>query len=296
MPPGRAPANTTLGNSGASKVPTRRTTRVYVLVAALIAFLAFILVLGGGGKPGGSLYVYKAKTDVAARERLTRQLFDVVAVSKDEVVGGAYVAASEAKLRKENPLSAMLSRYPIAKGSQLVESMAGGSVQVPNDLGETDRLISISAIAARSVGGSLRVGDHIDIIAVGGQPSKAALVLSDAEIVAVSISGAQIDAAAQRQAAAAETGGAKDPSTYLPGNPIPGLYTIKVAPSMAARLAVLDANAALYLTYRSPGAKSSASPAWDIERALCSGTAGSDSVAIDPTMDGGCGFILTPVR
>lgn len=262
----------------ASKLPSRSKTRTYTALALGMGFIAMLAFMTMSSPDRGKIFVYVAERALPARARLAKSDVKIVTVSKESVVGGAYQAGSEAALTKSFPVKEMYSRFPISKGAQLTRSMAGGPSGLTRDLGAGDRLISVSATTGTAVGGSLRVGDTVDIIAVGGSPQLASLVVSGAEIKAVSTSAREIDAAAQRQASAAESGGAKNPSKYLPGDPIPGLYTFKVSSDVATKLALLDQSAKLYLVYRAPNATSAAVNQYDLTGVLCAPTVGPDGI------------------
>lgn len=281
--PGPPMSGPTRGSAGApaagsSTLPTRSKTRTYTALALGLAIIAMLAVLVMSNPDRGKVFVYVAQRSVPARDHLDASRFRTVAVAGDAVVDGAYQAASSSALTKKFPVGQMYARYPISKGAQLTRAAAGSPVGLTKDLGPTDRLISISASAGNSVGGSLRVGDAVDIIAVGGTPQMVSLVVSGAEIKAIATSSREIDAAAQRQATAAETGGDKNPAKYLPGDPIPGLYTFKVSPDVATKLALLDQSAKLYLAYRAPGSTDGAVGQYDLYAALCAPTVGPNGL------------------
>jgi len=270
--PGSAPAPQQL------KVPTRRSTRTYLLVALVLAVFAFVAVLSLQSQVGGT-YVLKADQTVPARTKLTPTMFSVVPASPDDVVDGAY-KGSRAAMEKFS-LTGFYSRIPIAKGSQLTRDMAGSTADLTKELKENERLASFQARLARSVGGTVRVGDTVDIYGVadfstsGNSETVSWLLAENVRIVAVAPPESQLDSAAQRQSSAAQDGTAKSRNTYLPGDPLPGTYTVVVDAALIPRLLTVEESGELFLAYRAPDATNVAIPPQSIQSTVCAEAPGA---------------------
>lgn len=262
---------------GTPKAPTQRKTRIYLIIAVALAVLAGLLVLVGGSG-GSETYVFRATDAVAARAKLDAGMFEIAKVGDADVVDGAYSAGSETELRDKVDFSAGLyARYPMSKGTQLTSGLSGDSVELTAPLGADERLVSINAKAAWSVGGTLQVGDFVDVYATIMGNDGAGLsnmIMANAEIVALTLSGDQLDSASQSQQSdnsSTDGSSAKGRSNYLPGDPIPGNYTLRVKASDGERFAVLSEAGQFYIALRGAEADTVIGQATTAYEALCKG-------------------------
>lgn len=251
-----------VGGGGATNVPTRRNTRIYLLLALLLASVTvfFVFVVLGTSSPEG-IYVFRAKEAVSARQQLTPALFEVVAVQEDDLVAGAYRASSKEDLEKEVTFDNLVTRYPIARGAQLTVDAAGAVEEIDTVLQPGERLISVEASLADSAAGIIRPGDTIDLfaaVALGGGDAASnvvQMVVASAEVITVTVSASQLEAAASRQAGeAGPDAEAGDRGDYLPGDPIPGVYLIKVQVSDLPKVLAAVEWTKLYIAYRGQSA------------------------------------------
>jgi len=247
-----------VGATPPAGVPTKRSTRVNLMLAAVVAVFAVVLLLVLGGD-GGGVYVYRAAQNVPARGQLTEKMFEAVKVQDEDIVEGAFTADSKDELAKEVDFSdAKFTRYPIAKGSQLTEGLVSEPTQLPNStLAPDESLISITATVDYSVAGALKVGDTVDVYAIetGSGQARSSFVLGNAVISAIAPGTDLINSAAQRQATSADAGEEAARDELLPGDPIPGVYTLKVKADSVPRFAVLQDQTTYYLSYRGPGSQ-----------------------------------------
>lgn len=267
MPPVNAPGPMP-GQARAPK-PTRkrsgnsRSARTYLLAAVVLAVFAFGVVMLGTSE-GTATYVYKAKAPIGAGSIVTADMFDAVEVTDTEIVDGAFSAATVEELAAQIDFTSNpMILYPMPKGSMLVKAyLSENALAAPlaKPLAPGERLISIAARPADAVAGSIRVGDRVDIFAVGeAELAVAQLLVADVEVVAVSVPSGELDSVAQQQVNKAldGEGGNVAKDQLLPGDPLPGVYTIRVTENVAAKLLVANAHTTLVLAYRGPDATTS---------------------------------------
>ena len=258
--------------------PTKKKTRVYLLVAIVLAALAGVLVVSVAS-PTGGVWVYTANKTISPSTPLRASLFTATEVSSDAVVGGAYRATSESNLSSNFKWQNFFARYPISKNSQLTSNNGGSPGTLNRELKPGERLLSISANQSNAVGGNLRVGDTVDIYGAGDLDNESivSLLVTGVKIVDVSLSESDLSAAAQRQASDSSGGTSSGSSRndYLPGDPIPGTYTVVIQAEDVNKLAAADLFGTLFLSYRSPLAESVITAPLDLLTALCSPTSTS---------------------
>lgn len=260
MPP---PSPTPRGPSTAAgppvAVPTKRNTRIYLLLAILVAAVAmfFVLTVLGGVAPK-TVWVYKAKENITSQILLQENLFEPAEISEETLVEGAYRAATAEDLKEEVNFENLVTRYPIPKGAQLTVDAAGAIEEVNTDLAPDQRLVAVEARLANAAGGIIRPGDKVDLFAAAdlggdGEGRVVQMVLADVEVVAVTLSSEALEAAAGRQASeAAPDGEPGGKGEYFPSDPIPGVYLLKVLTSQVPRVVSTNEWTKLYVAYRGP--------------------------------------------
>lgn len=293
MPPGAYPAGppgTRVANpSTPMKVPAVRSTRAYLLVAVVLAAAAFLVVLSMSAKRAGT-YVLVAERTVPARTKLTKDMFAVKAVEKSTIVEGAYTSSNKEKLAKQDYVG-LYSRYALAKGSQLTKDAAGDNAELGQELTDNERLASFKATIADSVSGTLRVGDRVDVYGViaDGERTLSFLLASDIEVVGIAPPEDALNSAAQRQSGDSGEGtSSASRDKYLPGDPIPGVYTFVVTSDLIPRLLVIQAAGDLLLAYRAPGAANAPSEPIDVTQAVCTAPAGQPAPVLSPVLTALC--------
>lgn len=273
------------------KVKSKSSTRislVAMLVAVLVAFL--VVFVASGGEDGK--WVLVARQSIAARSTLDVDLFEARMLPEEAIVAGAVTADSVEELAKaadEAGIDGAVAQYPLPKDGQFSVNLISTETELARPLGENERLISVPAGFAAGVAGTVKVGDRVDLYAVGDSSNPVAnLVISDVEVAGVSLPEDQISALYQAQVSAAESGEEKSPSELLPGDPIPGVFTLRVPVDQVATVAVAAEHAELVLAYRGANASQTDHDPVDLYAVLCSVTTpeSGDQAAIDALLAG----------
>lgn len=296
-PPARGPVpqGPTPGAPGGptpkSVAGSQRQTRIYLMVAVLLAVIAAVAVLVFGGPKNSGVWVYQANQTIQPRTQLSAKMFTPVEVPATSLVQGSYRAASAEELASQVDFrSERFAQYLVERGSQLTRSMVSGPVKLDKALAPDERLIAISANVADTVAGAIKVGDHVDLYATGnvGDRQVSRLVLANAEIISVAPKASVIESAADRQAAEGSAQGATSRSDYLPTDAIPGTYILKVKSTMVGRLMLLNKQGGLFMAYRAPNATTDLPAMIDSTQALCAPTDVAEGAATTPAPADGC--------
>lgn len=205
----------------ADKAPTKRvvsTNRTLALVAAAVAVVAL---LAFNTIKSSSQYVVVSKISLPALSPITSSELGTVAVSKDAVVSGAYVASSaaDALAAAMKDISSKVTSVPLSANEQLSAAFFGQDQALAADLSASERLVSINQPVSNAVAGSLNVGDHVEVIA--SESSGPVVLAPDAMIVSIRASQSQYDNAASSQS------GSTSANQVLPQNPVPGMYILR---------------------------------------------------------------------
>lgn len=256
-PPGRAPEQAPSKGSRRSKEKkakepkpakpvTRRLISRQVGIAAVFAVVASGAVWFQLSGTDGAQYVVRVSSDLAAGAPVTADSLEAVTLPAAAIEPGTFTASSkDAALDKAlDALDGVVAQYPLAARSQLREASFGLQPTLGQDLAPTERLVSITASVASSVAGGLSVGDHVDIF--GASDGVSTLIASNVPITAISVSEDGWDSVADAQRADPDL----TPADSLPGDPVPGLYVVKVAADQVPALVNWNESATLYLTYR----------------------------------------------
>jgi Flp pilus assembly protein CpaB len=238
--------------------PTNRSGRTFKIMAgaAVAVFAGAMLFLN---TPEASVYVVKAKGNIGALATVDQAQLEAVKVTPEGLEAGAVTADSAEKALAEavKVINGRTTQYPIFSGAQLHQEMFSKTeVQLDSSLQADERLFSVNATVSGAVAGTIKPGDHVDVVAVTTNGDSAATVVAyDVTVAAVTVSEQQINSVAGSQ-----TGEGKDqnPQDLLPGNPIPGIYTLRIKQDQMTTLAAADGGTDLYLAYRAPGAKTAA--------------------------------------
>jgi Flp pilus assembly protein CpaB len=254
----------------AKKLPTKRKTRTSALAAVLLALVAGMVLFVGTGTTDDTVYAYRAKDLIAVRTPLTADMFDAVAVDPEVIPSDAITAPSAEELAAAVTFDGMVNLFPISAGTTLTTAMLSVDGMLSDPLAADERLISVSATFGNSVAGSLRVGDRVDVIGIGGSTLPVAqLLVTDVEVVAIAGPEDSIASAVARQFSAAEGGDQVTREEVLPADPIPGVYTLRVRADQATRLAIVSNQAYIFLSYRGPEASDTSLDPVDLAQVIC---------------------------
>lgn len=258
------------------QAPTKRVVDRQKVIAALFALIV------AGGLAGQqylskapNLYVVRVSSDVPAMTQVTPGMLTSTAVTANLLEPGAISAPSAAQaLAAAAKITAHgHTQYPLHAGQQLHSdefSTDGQLLAAP--LAPDERLLSISGNVASSVAGTIRPGDHVDVLAVASSGSgMSGVIASDVPVVSVTVSQDQYNNASSQQSGADRT---KKASELLPADPIPGIYVLRVKASQMTALTVADATAKVYLAYRGQGATVTDNTPQTVQQAICTGAVG----------------------
>jgi Flp pilus assembly protein CpaB len=270
-----------IGKDG--KPVTKKVVNRQFAVAGLFA----ILVAGVGvylaeGAHPSNTFVIRAAAPIAAGTTVDPSMLQAAALPADAIEPGTIQASSAAAAlaAAAKSLSGIVTEYPIAMDAQIHPDQFGIQANLGQPLAPTERLLSVSAAVSDSVSGALKPGDHVDILGVSGSGSM--LLDSDVTIVAISPSEDQYQAIAGQQ-----TGAGKNtvPQDLLPGDPVPGIYTLRLPDAKTTQLIDWATNAKLELIYRAANATDAGAPAPDCLAAAgtaCTPTSSSSSPGAIP--------------
>lgn len=244
-----------------------RTLLLLALISGLVAaVLVFVAVRSNNDDntatsvPEGDVTpVVVASQDIAAGSEITADMVKVVDVPAGLVVKNAITDSAL--------VVGQTARFPIAQGEQLVKASFGAQSEedglayvVPKGM----RAIAVSVEEVTAVGGLLRPGDRVDVIAVfdsdsntlgASRPTTAVTVLQDVEILAIAQEAQEPIPALEGETDAA---GQSRTSGKVPDNPDknPRASTITLAldPAQAVELAAIQQEAArIFLALRAVG-------------------------------------------
>jgi Flp pilus assembly protein CpaB len=252
-PDSRAHKGTTI-DDGAGAGATRKvlsSQRKRAIGFAALAVGLFLVTTSSAGPE--TSFVVRTVVPIQSLTPLTAAMVEGFEIQTDAIEPGALTGATA-----EEAVAAVLDTYigatvrlPMAQFEQLHEDDLVLEDRLRIAIADGQALVSFNASIARAVGGDLRVGDFVDVIAVDDQSGMANVLVSRAEVVDVTVPEDAFNAVVQSQAEAGNLD--KSPSDFLPGNPVPGTYTLLVNAVDAPRLTLAQAAASVFLVYRAPG-------------------------------------------
>lgn len=279
-PKGRKARKASKAGAGGEPGPTRKIMNINRNIAIALAVVVGLLVLVVANAKPASVFVVRTKTALPPNAQLDAGALEAISVPKSLVEPGAFVAdkGDAAIALAVKSLAGERAQYPIGVGSQLrADQFATGLVAstVIGPLKADERLVSIRAAISASVAGSLKPGDHVDVIATVASSNGSAVagvVVSDVEVEQVAVSDSALNSAAQAQTAT--DGKSKTPQELLPSEPIGGTYVLRVPAAMVSRLAVVDSSALrVFLVYRPADAVGpNTTPVAELLTSVCSNT------------------------
>lgn len=237
---------------------------IFALVSGLVAMLVVT-------DTGSKLYVARVQSPIAAGMVVDLgegSRIEIVALPKVAVEPGAFSGPSsdEVVRRLRAELTGQQSIYPLSVGQQLrPEFFTGTGSGVPQrSLGRDERQISITAKASRSVAGTIRAGDRVDVYAVTNN-GVAGLLGSGVEVVAVSLPPDSLENAASAQADTES----RSLAQVVPQNAIGGTYVLKVKAADAAYYFAADIGGQIYLALRGVDAQDVPTEPTNALQAIC---------------------------
>jgi pilus assembly protein CpaB len=239
------------------------------LVAAVLVFVAVNSSDDDSTTPaspaGDVTAVVVASQDISAGSEITAEMVKSVDVPVSLVVKNA-ITDSELVVGET-------ARFPISEGEQLVKASFGAQSEedaLAYVVPKGKRAISLSVEEVTAVGGLLRSGDRVDVIAVfdsdrnileflagpaESRPTTAVIVLQDVEILAIAQEAQEPIPALDEQAA--ESGESRTsglPPDDQDNNPGARTVTLALDPGQAVELAAVQQDAArIFLALRGVG-------------------------------------------
>lgn len=230
----------------AKKRPVKRQLQFAALTAIIVGGGAFYA-LSNSAEP--QTWVARTADTVAAGVPLSAAQLEYVRVPTDLVETGA-VSGATAEIAQKNAeeVLGLTPQYPLAAKAQIHKDVFGAQALLGEPLAATQRLVSLHAPISTAVAGSLVVGDRVDILTV--HDGITTVVAYDVPIVAVTVSEDRYNSVADAQATDKDV----KAGDVLPGDPVPGMYTVRVEADQTAALTAADAEGSVVFAYRGPGA------------------------------------------
>jgi Flp pilus assembly protein CpaB len=260
----------------APKTATKRLLNKQKVFALLFAIIAVVLALNlsRSGRNSTQTFVARTTSEIYALAKIEPSQYEVVALPAAAVEVAAISGQSEQEVRDK--ISVLITgrvRMALPKGHQLHQNDFSADAALAEPLKENERILALEASVVSAIGGQLRAGDRVDVIAVIGYQNKtySNIVASDLEIIAALPSEQQFNSAAQEQARSRDKTG----NELLPTEPVPGIYNVRVTVEQAILLAAAQTKGELVFVLRGSDAASTDSSAVDLESAVIKGNTGA---------------------
>lgn len=228
------------------KVPTKRVISRQFTIAGI-----FALVVGGGAffvltDSGDQTYVVRATSEIAAGSAVSGGMLEAALLPQVAVEDGALTGATaeEALKKAQDELDGLVTQFPVPAKSQLQVAEFGLQANLGEALAPTERLVSINATVGTSVAGGLSAGDRVDII--GAVDGWTRVVAYNVPITSITVSEDLYNNVADQQTADKDV----RPEEALPGDPVPGIYVVRVPADLAPTLLNWNTSGTLHLAYR----------------------------------------------
>ena len=234
------------GEQVTKKVVNRQFRFALILGAVVLALGSFIAL--GANTP--ALYVVRTVAEIppgALVDPATHLAAYPVQDDADAEAGAITAATADAAMDLAVEFTeGKRSQFPLAEGEQVHKDDFATTWPTLTPLEPTERLMSITATASAAVAGQIRPGDRVDIAATAGDVS--GVVFTDIEVVAVTVPEDKLEGVTPPVAGEEEEAAADEASRV--GDPVPGLYTVRVKDVDAAKLYSVDATGEIALIYR----------------------------------------------
>lgn len=220
---------------------------IFAVVFALIAALAVLQFLKGADD---NRFVVRATADIAAGTAVSGVLLEAAELPADAIEPNTFSAdtAEEALAAALEEVTGVVTQYPLSAKAQIRSDQFGLQATLGAELTATERLVSVRASVGTSVAGGLVVGDRVDII--GAADGVTRVVAYNVPIMSITVSEERYDSVADQQSADKDVSAGE----VLPGNPVPGIYVVKVPAEIVPALLNWNESAVLYMAYRPAGA------------------------------------------
>lgn len=318
---GPRPEYTSAGDTGAGPVPpqpkkgrkarktkapraerTRRTAKVSdtdpvtrqsnrALKAGVVTALLFgVLAMLALSAPEETDLVVRAAEDLPAYTVVGAEQFVIVALPPAAIEEGALSGKDRDELSEqlETLIAESQTRELVRKDSQIHASMFSTTIDLNRPLSPGERLVSIEANITDAVNGSVSPGDRVDIVAVD-RDGTASVILSDIEVIHVSLSSRQFDDIASSQTGESRGSAAGE---LVPARPLPGSYVLRINGADATVLLSAADQARLWILWRDPAETGFLfAPTLTLPEALCAWDPGAlacvgiDTVGIPSAID-----------
>jgi Flp pilus assembly protein CpaB len=235
----------------APKTSTKRLMSRQRLFALVFALVAVLLGWQLTAAPVESTYVIRTTSSIPALARIEDSQYEIISLPPIAVEEGAISAATEEDVR--TLVSSMLeqgrTRMALPKGHQLHKDDFSLDASLATPLAADERILAIEANVVAAIGGQLKSGDRVDVIAVIDSQSRTIsnLVAANIEIISILPGAQQFDTAAQEQSSGNRD---KSGNELLPENPVPGIYNVRVNLNQAVLLAAAQSKGELVLVFR----------------------------------------------
>ncbi len=224
------------------------------LVGAILVYVAFSRdssTDGGGTVSGATSAVVVAKTDIAARTKITADMLEVKLVSQDSVSESSYADPAQ--------VVGQVTRFPITANQQLLSSQVittAGASATSRALSYTipagKRAFAVQANDVATAGGLILPGDYIDILAVynvGDEDSfLVQTILQNIEVLAISQT--IVDTVGGD---AATTNNQRSRNTEAKPDPEANTYTLSLTPEQVQQMFLAESNGTIRFALRAFG-------------------------------------------
>lgn len=251
----------------APKTSTRRLLNKQKVFALLFAAVAIALAVVLSGTETPQTFVARTTSEIYALSQIGASQYEIVALPDNAIEDGALSGSTQQEV--QDKISVLLTgrvRMALPKGHQLHQKDFSADASLADPLKENERILALEASVVSAVGGQLRSGDRVDVIAVIDLQNKtyANIIASDIEIISALPSEQQFNSAAQEQSRSRTMTG----NELLPTEPVPGIYNVRVTVEQAIVLAAAQTKGDLVFVLRGSNATSTGSSSIDLEGAV----------------------------
>ncbi|MGE0058742.1 MAG: Flp pilus assembly protein CpaB [Dehalococcoidia bacterium] len=235
--------------------------RKFIILAVVLGLLGAILIYalvsrdsssdGGGKVSGATSAVVVAKTDIAARTKITADMLEVKLVPQDAVSEFSYADPAQ--------VAGQVTRFPVSANQQVLSSQVistAGPSATSRALSYTvptgKRAFAVQANQVATAGGLILPGDYIDILAVYNVGDEdnflVQTILQNIEVLAVSQT--IVDTVGGD---AASTNNQRARNTEAKPNPEAGTYTLALTPEQVQQMFLAESNGTIRFALRAFG-------------------------------------------
>jgi len=245
---------------------TPRTANRMRMLMILFAGILGLLVLMVVTSSTDAVYVVRANAAIPAMQEVNPSMFEAVSIEPDYVEPDTFTGNTpeQALQNAQESLENAWTVLPVARNQQLRPSMFAPTGTLTTPLAADERLISISARAARAVAGNIKTGDRVDIYVTAGE-GLTALLAANIEIVSINIQAEYFDSLGSNQLNNPDV----PVGDIFPNEPIPGTYVVRVQVDQVSRFISANSSGELYISLRGPNATETEGIPLDILDTIC---------------------------